>query len=269
VDEFTAPDAPGTRIAVPAYFHPATHPADWARLAALGPALGFAVMNPDSGPGLSPDPAYQPVIRAVTEAGGRLIGYVDTDYGRRPAGTVLGEMAAYRAWYGLAGVFFDQVPPDLDYLAYYCGLAAESRRMGLDFVVLNPGIVPAPEYAEVADVLVTFEGTWSAYAEQPAAASIPGHPRERFCHLVYGAGPNALARARAGAQANHVGMIYTTELTGSNPWAALCSELSGAELPGIENSGPGCPDIESPGTARFPGIELPGAAWRSDAFSPR
>jgi hypothetical protein len=213
------------KIAVPAYFHPVTRAADWARLAALGPALGFAVMNPNSGPGDAPDPAYHPVIRAVTGAGGRVIGYVDTDYGRRPANLVLSELAAYRAWYGLAGVFLDQVRSDEDRLGYYCGLAAEARRMGLEFVVLNPGVIPAPGFAEVADVLVTFEGTWSAYADYPAADAIRGYPRERFCHLIHGAGPDALALTRAGAQAKHVGMIYATELTGSNPWGALCSEL--------------------------------------------
>jgi hypothetical protein len=242
---------PEIRFAVPAYFHPVTRPGDWARLAALGPALGFAVMNPDSGVGGLADPAYPPVIRAITEAGGRVIGYVDTDYGRRPSGEVLGELAAYRAWYGLAGVFFDQVTSDEDHLGYYCGLAAESRRMGLDFVVMNPGVIPAPGFAEAADVLVTFEGTWSAYGEYPAAAAIRGYPRERFCHLIHSAGPDALALVRAGAEANHVGMIYATELTGSNPWAALCSELSGPDIPGHA----------------FRSVEFPGAARRSGAFS--
>ena len=213
------------RAAVPAYFHPATRPQDWARLAALGPALGFAVMNPDSGAGPDPDPAYLPVIRAVESAGGRVIGYVDTDYGRRPSGPVLREVAAYRAWYGLGGVFFDQVASGAQHLAHYRRLAAEARRLGAEFVVMNPGVLPAPEFAEVADVLVTFEGTWSAYRDYRPGESIRGHAPERFCHLIHSAGPAAFAAARAGAAANHVGLLYATELTGANPWAALSSEL--------------------------------------------
>lgn len=214
-----------TTLAVPAYFHPRTDPAAWARLAALGPALRFAVMNPDSGPGTAPDPAYHPVIRAVCAAGGRLTGYVDTDYGRRPSGAVLRDVAAYRSWYGLTGVFFDQVPSAARHLAHYRRLVAGARRGGFDFVVMNPGVTPSPGFADLADVLVTFEGEWSTYGDYPVAEWIRGLPRERFCHLIHGAGPEALAAARARAAANHVGVLYATELTGSNPWAALCAEL--------------------------------------------
>jgi len=228
-------------LAVPAYFHPRTEPASWARLAALGPAhadpperaagpfLGFAVMNPDSGPGPEADPAYYPEISAVTAAGSRLIGYVDTAYGRRPSGAVLRDLAAYRAWYGLTGVFFDQVSSGAHHLAHYRRLAAGARRIGYDFVVMNPGVTPSPGFAQLADVLVTFEGEWSAYSDYPVAEWMRGYPRERFCHLIHTAEPGALAAARARAVTNHVGVLYATELTGSNPWAALCSEL----LPGV------------------------------------
>lgn len=224
-------------LAVPAYFHPRTRPADWARLAALGPALepapdpclGFAVMNPDSGPGAEPDPAYHPVISAVTSTGGRVIGYVDTAYARRPSGAVLRDLAAYRAWYGLSGVFLDQVSSGTHHLAHYRRLVAGARRIGFDLVVLNPGVTPSPGFADLADVLVTFEGEWNAYGDYLVAEWMRGYPRERFCHLIHGAGPTALADARARAAANHVGVLYATELTGTNPWAALCSEL----LPGV------------------------------------
>jgi hypothetical protein len=241
-------------LAVPAYFHPRTEPESWARLAALGPSrsdgsgrdepsggpcagpgadpdppLGFAVMNPDSGPGTEPDPAYRPVISAVTASGGRVIGYADTAYGRRPSGAVLRDLAAYRAWYGLTGVFFDQVPSAAHQLAKYRRLVAGARRIGFDFVVMNPGVTPSPGFAQLADVLVTFEGEWNAYCDYLVADWMRGYPRERFCHLIHSAGPTALAEMRARAESNHVGVVYATELTGSNPWAALCSEL----LPGV------------------------------------
>jgi Spherulation-specific family 4 len=214
-----------TTVAVPAYFHPLDDPAGWARLAALGPDLGFAIVNPDSGPGAAPDPAYRPVLSAVAAGGAKLAGYADTGYGRRPASAVLRDLAAYRAWYGLTGIFFDQVPSAAHHLAHYRRLVSVARRIGFDFVVLNPGVTPAPGFAQLADVLVTFEGEWAAYGGHPVAEWVRGHPRERFCHLIHGAGPAALADARARAAANHVGVLYATELTGPNPWAALCAEL--------------------------------------------
>jgi hypothetical protein len=229
-------------IAVPAYFHPRTEPESWARLAELGPVhaaalglelgseedqphLGFAVMNPDSGPGELVEPAYHPEIAAVTAGGARVVGYVDTAYGRRPSGTVFRDLAKYRAWYGLTGVFFDQVSSGLAGLAHYRRLAAGARRIGYDFVVLNPGVTPSPGFADLADVLVTFEGNWETYCDYLVAEWMRGYPRGRFCHLIHSAGPDALAAARARAVTNHVGVLYATELTGSNPWATLCSEL--------------------------------------------
>ena len=216
-----------------------------------------------------------------------MIGYVDTGYGRRPSRPIVRELAAYRAWYGLTGVFFDQVPSAAHQVGHYRRLAAAARRIGLDFVVMNPGVIPWPGFAEVADVLVTFEGAWSAYGDYPSAESIRDHPRERFCHLIHSAGGEALATARAGAEANHIGMLYTTELTGSNPWAALCSELSGPEnpepgIPGSELRASELPasDPRASGhvgevtsVSRLSGAEpvgeVPGTARRSGALSPR
>jgi hypothetical protein len=220
-----SPPGPEPRFVVPAYFHPAWAADDWRSLAGLGPRLAFAVLNPDSGPGRSVDRAYLEPVAAVQAAGGGVLGYVDTGYGRRPGSAVLRDLAAYRSWYGLRGGFLDQVPSGLEHLAHYHRIAEAARRLGLDFLALNPGVTPAAEYVELADVVVTFEGPWAAYRDHVIADWTRRHPPERFCHLVHSTPPAELASVRDGARRRHAGAVYATELTGANPWECLSALL--------------------------------------------
>ena len=216
---------PPPRLAVPSYFNPLWDPTGWRVLAELGPALSFAILNPDSGPGSCADPAYYEPVAAVQAAGGRVIGYVDTDYARRPTAQVLRDMTRYRNWYGLRGVFLDQVPFGREHLARYRRLTAVARRIGMGFVVLNPGATPDRGYAELADVIVTFEGPWHAYRDHVPAPWTWDYPAERFCHLVHSAPVAELASTHEMARRRHAGALYVTELTGVNPWGSLSAQL--------------------------------------------
>ena len=214
------------RHAVPAYFNPLWDAAGWQTLAGLGSALSFAILNPDSGPGRAADPAYSESIAAVQAAGGRVIGYVDTGYGKRPSSAVLRDVMRYRSWYGLRGAFLDQVSSGHDHLAHYRRIADAARRTGMDFLVANPGVTPDPGYAELADVLVTFEGPWLAYRDHAPVNWTTEHPPERFCHLVHSTPPEELAAARDSVCERHVGAFYVTERSGANPWGSLSTQLA-------------------------------------------
>src|SRR5262249_54128737 len=138
-----APSATQARFVVPACCPPADHPGSWRALAALGENLAFAILNPDSGPGSAADPRYVEPVAAIRAAGGEVVGYVDTGYGRRSGAAVLRELAAYQSWYGLRGGFLDQVPTGPEHVAHYRRLIAAARQMGIDLIALNPGATPA------------------------------------------------------------------------------------------------------------------------------
>ncbi len=154
-------------LLVPYYEHPAVRPAEWDALVAAAPRLYGVVLNPASGPGDRPDPEFAAVAGRLRAADVRVLGYVDTAYGRRPPGDVRRELARHRDWFGTDGVFLDQVAAAEAEFGYYRRLATAVRGPGGGTLVLNHGTAPHPSYARIADVLVTFEGTWATYRRKP------------------------------------------------------------------------------------------------------
>ena len=178
------------------------------------------VINPDNGPGPDARTSYGEVVRSAQEAGTRVLGYVATSYGARNVSGVFAHVDRYASWYGIDGIFFDEVPGGEAQLPYYETLARHVRSSGAGLVVLNPGVVPARGYFDVADVVVTFEGPFTVYRE--AARRMPAWIRKlgpgRVAHLVYGAPEDqALADPEDGDGA----YVYMTPGSPPNPWQTL------------------------------------------------
>ncbi|WP_282703473.1 spherulation-specific family 4 protein [Streptomyces sp. CC219B] len=217
-------------LLIPLYVHPAEDPGAWHRLIEGAADTYAVILNPASGPGHEPDPAFTAVAGALRGAGARLLGYADTDYGAREPAEVADEVHRYREWYATDGCFLDRVTASPDGLPACRRLVRSLRRLGADSVVLNPGVHPAPGYARLADLTVTFEGHWSTYV---SAFSRPNwtarQPSERFCHLVYGV-PQALVPL-AVRTARERGAAVCGPVTGEppNPWAELTPALTGAK----------------------------------------
>jgi hypothetical protein len=205
---------------------------------ALGQLTGaghgrVVIVNPANGPGAAAQPAYRRAIAAQLHAGAKVVGYVHTAYGTRDPAAVLADVRRYRSWYGVGGVFLDEVSHTSEQLPYYQSIAAPLRASG-ETVVLNPGMVPARAYFHIADVVVTFEGPAGDYA--PAVRAMPrwvrALPRSRVAHLLYGASREE-ATSAAGLRA--AGYFYATSGTLPDPWNTLPSYLDD-----LEGRGGGC-----------------------------
>ena len=63
-------------------------------------AIGYVIMNPDSGPGAASDPEYVAQVKRVRAADPRMkiLGYSHTSYGARPVADVLAEIDDYYSW---------------------------------------------------------------------------------------------------------------------------------------------------------------------------
>jgi len=153
------------QLIVPAYFHPSTHPDEWAWLAERAAQIRMVVLNLASGPGTQPDAAFFPVLDRLRSAGVTVAGYVDTDYGHRPAYDAMADLARFAWWYQVDGVFFDRAAAAAEDVGYYADLARRARATGARLVAFNHGTHPVEAYADHADLLGTFEGTWTAYLE--------------------------------------------------------------------------------------------------------
>ena len=207
-------------IGLPAYFYPGT---PWSRVVAGAPPVRYVIANPSSGPGLSPDPAYTTVVAASRAAGVEVFGYVSTRWGARPLEEVLQEIERYRDWYGIASIFFDEAATAKIGLPYYRRLSLAVRRTAGARSALNPGCVPDERYAELADLLVVFEGSYSAYRTWAPPQWQDRYPRERFWHLVYAAPRGRVSAALETAERRSAGVVYVTDAELDNPWRRLPS----------------------------------------------
>jgi len=214
--------APCPTALVPSYISPADTLA-WNRLVTSTQPGGMVTINPASGPGTASDPAYAAAVARARAAGLTVIGYAHTSYGTRPASDVKAEIARYRKWYGVTSIFFDEAATSRDALSYYQTLARQVHANG-GLVVLNPGVTPDQGYADLADVVVTFEGDSAAYAAAPAPpAWTASYPASRFGQLVYASAAADLNGVLSRAAARHASRLYVTDDVLDNPWDTLAS----------------------------------------------
>ena len=137
-------------------------PGAWQAARRRRTALYGVVLNAANGPGDGPDPRVHRRRRGA--AGGRgaaCSGTSTPTTGGAPPAEIADDVARHREWYAADGCFLDQVAgrPPAGLLGYR-RLARTARPRGAGTVVLNPGVHPAPGYARLADLLVTFEGHW-------------------------------------------------------------------------------------------------------------
>jgi hypothetical protein len=218
-------------VTVPAYFAAAP---SWDAAARGYPTVRRTlVLDPASGPGAQPDVNYRTVVNNARAAGAVVIGYVHTSYGARPSSEVLAEITRYRDWYGVTGIFFDEVSSGAGALGYYRPLSAQVRS-ARGLVVLNPGVHPDRGYLDLADQVVTFEGTYASYQRARVPSWTADYPVSKFTHLVYGASRGQLASALASAEQRRAGNVYVTNDSGANPWDTLPAYWS-AELASLQS----------------------------------
>jgi hypothetical protein len=197
---------------LPLYVHPLADPEAWDALPRGGAC--WTIVNVHNGPGSGRDEVYAAATARLHEAGVRMLGYVDLDYGRRANGEVWCDIVGW-SQYPVGGIFFDQAPSDAAGVAYVAQIVRAVRGS----VVLNPGTHCQPGYAALADVVCTFEGPWEAYT-----AAAPGRDWPNAAHLVYGVPAARLGEATALllSRAAH-GLV--TDLAAPLPYEGVPSSL--------------------------------------------
>lgn len=208
------------KIIVPAYFY-ASSPL-WLSLIAHAQSVEYAVINPNSGPGLAKDTAYATTVNLAQAAGISILGYVATTYAVKPLSAVLAEMQKYRDWYGADGFFLDEASSQPKDLPYYATLYSGAKGI----VVLNPGTYPHQAYVEVADVLCVEERGTGVVEDRGQKVSdwMAGRPPEKFYYIIHGVKTAAqMRRILKRASAQNAGYVYITDDVLENPFDKLPS----------------------------------------------
>jgi hypothetical protein len=253
-------DASGAQqLAVPAYINPAAGAASWAQLGGSGSgSVGIIVANVDNGPGAAANGAWTGMIHGALATGGRVLGYVDTGYLGSPTfldpnglptrsgsygpqawlAQIEADIAAWYRFYGsdLGGIFLDQSTstcgPDTgsnQYAEEYEAIRddLQSAHPGA-ITALNPGTVVPRCYADAADVLVTFEGSYASYAGTAGGRGPRYEPLrwkaapDQIWHIVYGAASTEeMSHAMALSRRRKAGYVYVTDAGLPNPFGSL------------------------------------------------
>jgi len=202
---------------VPAYVDSSSRV--WSVLASAPQGVGIVIVNPDSGVGSAPMPSLRRRVAALRRAGvGLVVGYIATDFGRRPVPEVVREMRRYRSWYGIDDYNLSDVPVTARALPYYRELRSAA---GGGHIVLSTGAVPDRGYLAVADVITTFEGSERQYREARFPAWTRRYPPARFAHIVYATPARDWPRVVALARSRNAGYLFVTDASLPNPYDVL------------------------------------------------
>jgi hypothetical protein len=217
------------RLLVPAYFFPAGDGLEqWGKLLeAPDPAGVVIIVNIASGPGEVSNPNYVRIIGRARQKGFPVLGYVPTNYGKRPIKAAKDDIDRWIRFYpGIRGIFFDQQASAPDRVTYYVELYEYARNeQGLDLVINNPGTTCAEEYLAqpVADVVCLIDSTRDINEFHPPAWMSRYKPARFAGEFPKIDDPVKMKQLVRELVAKGVGYCYITDGQGPNPWGRLPS----------------------------------------------
>jgi hypothetical protein len=221
------------KLLIPAYFNPATSPNEWTNMTALASQQVdiTAIFNPASGPGLTVEANYPPAVATLRAAGGKVLGYSRSCYGRnecpenstftRTVNQTVEDALKYHSFYGpIDGVFIDEVSSELADLSYYQAVKEKILAVRPEWKLFgNPGTATAQEYLQVFDVLVTSESNITA----PQVNWNQSYPATRQAYMFHSQTLTQLSPLIDLARSRNVGYVYVTDDVLINPYDSLPS----------------------------------------------
>jgi hypothetical protein len=231
--------APDSGVMVPLYSYPGPSWDSVIQAKLANPSVPIvAIINPHNGPGRYYDPAYAAGIARLRAAGITVLGYDYTSYGGRSIASAMADVEAYKGWYPVNGIFFDEMPDVSGYQAYYASLSSFADSLGLNFTVGNPGHSLPSSYLGTVSQIVTYEDQGLPSAADLANSTLD-MPRSQLVMIAYGVGQ--LSDSTVAELSDYAGYLYVTDQGLPNPYASLpdyFSKLVAALAPPTSTSPP-------------------------------
>jgi hypothetical protein len=217
------------RLLVPAYIYPGGDGRqEWARLLLAAAKVDIvAIVNADTGPGKERIPDYSALITEASSRRVAVVGYVSTDYARRPVTDVRTDIDRWTTYYPeIAGFFLDQQPSEGQYASYYAELREYARRkLPQALVINNPGVPCDESYlAESVSAVTCVFANFEGFDQFELPERLRNYEPPRFAALPYNI-PTA-DRMRAvvkDAIVKRIGYLYVTDAKPPNQWNKLPS----------------------------------------------
>ncbi len=215
---------------VPLYLYPQTTNgrSNWFPLVEAARKIPVvAIINPNSGPGDKPNVDYAQGLKILHQGGVKTIGYVATNYGKRPIDQVKSEIDLYDAHFNVQGIFFDEGASDAKQHNYYAEIYryAKSKKK-LQQVIVNPGTQIDEVYFSkpAADQAVVFENFGREWPLYKPSAYLNKYDRQHFALMLHGVTDRANMQSYIDlAVKRNIGYVYITNDSDSNPWDSLPS----------------------------------------------
>lgn len=212
-------------LLVPAYFYPAGAGAtDWASLTSAASQTSItAIINPNSGAGSAADANYAAAISAFQAAGGKVLGYVSTNYGARDQQAIQTDIDNYLSWYTVDGLFFDEAASDAASLPFYQAITLNALSANKTLSLFaNPGTQPVEDYLNLFDSLVILEDQVKQLGNHQLPAYMANYDAKRFGMLVIDGNETQMKEQIAFAATNNFGYVYVNDREfGTNEWGGL------------------------------------------------
>jgi hypothetical protein len=215
------------RLLVPVYIYPVGEGRkEWQRLIDAASKVEIvAIANPSSGPGDESNLDYAAIFTEASSRGITLVGYVSTDYGKRPKAEIKKDVDSWVRFYPqIRGFFFDQQPREGRSAPVYAELRDYVKQKLHDpLVISNPGVPCDAAYlalsvANVTCVFVNFQG----FNQFELPATLKGYDPPHFAALPYNiSGVESMQTAVKDAIIKRIGYLYVTDAKPPNQWDKL------------------------------------------------
>jgi hypothetical protein len=213
-----------TGIIVPLYTNP-TDPS-WSALIQAKEAYPnvpvIAIVNPDSGPGSSQDPNFVSGIASLKAAGITVVGYVPTGSATVSLSTVDASVSAYKSWYNVNGIFFDEMSDSQGEAGYYSSASQYADSVGLSLTIGNPGAAVPSDYVGTVNIIVVYENPGYP-STSTIASSTMGDPTSNFAMMAYDVSLPTQSYIQDLSQ--YLGYVYFTDGQAPNPYSGAPSYL--------------------------------------------
>ncbi|KAJ3036121.1 hypothetical protein HDU99_010521, partial [Rhizoclosmatium hyalinum] len=209
----TTATAPLYNITVPAFFYPG---GGWTE--AINQSKHANVRTFIITPWLpgGKDAVYVQYIQQARANGIKVLGLVDTSYGTRALTAVKADIGLYNQYYTIDGFYLASAAIDNANLAYYQSLSSFIKGLPQKQIYLGAGSYPLVEgYMAVADVVLAFSNTFTAYQTLVVPAWASKYSPSQFAHFVYSTPASQLNTALGLVATNRAGNVYITDFDGS------------------------------------------------------